>query len=71
MNRRIDNIRLKNLERLIKEANSAANLARLAKTSSSYISQVRNQLNTATGTPRTIGNELSERLERCMGKKSG
>ncbi len=71
MNRRQHQIRLANLETLITEAGSAAKLARRANTSGSYLSQVRNQLLSTTGTPRTVGNDLAERLEHSMGKSSG
>jgi SOS-response transcriptional repressor LexA len=64
-------IRLHNLEVLIAEAGSAAKLARSAGTNSSYLSQVRNQLPTKNGTPRSIGNELAEKLERAMNKSQG
>lgn len=64
-------IRLKNLEILIREAGSAARLARLAGTNSSYLSQVRNQLPTKKGTPRGIGDDLATKLERAMKKAPG
>ena len=68
MKRRYETVRLSNLELLIAEAKSAAALARFAHTSESYLSQVRNQLITAKGTPRSIGDDLAARLERAMGK---
>ncbi|MBR9910302.1 MAG: peptidase S24 [Gammaproteobacteria bacterium] len=64
-------IRLNNLEVLIAEAGSAAKLARAAGTNSSYLSQVRNQLPTKKGTPRSIGDELAEKLEKAMSKPHG
>jgi SOS-response transcriptional repressor LexA len=64
-------IRLHNLEALIAEAGSAARLARMAGTNSSYLSQVRNQLLTRKGTPRSIGDELAEKLEKAMKKPHG
>lgn len=64
-------IRLHNLEALITEAGSAAKLARMAGTNSSYLSQVRNQLPTKKGTPRSIGDELAGKLEKAMKKPQG
>ncbi len=71
MKRRHDQVRLRNLELLIAEAGSAVALARLAHTSESYLSQVRRQLLTPKGTPRGIGDDLAEKLERSMGKPHG
>lgn len=71
MKRQREDIRLNNLEILIAEAGSATRLAQLASTSESYISQVRRKMRTAKGTPRGIGDELSARLERGMGKPQG
>ncbi len=64
-------VRLHNLEVLIAEAGSAAELARTAGTNSSYLSQVRNQLLTKKGTPRSIGDELAGKLEKAMNKPQG
>ena len=71
MKRQREDIRLNNLEILIAEAGSATKLARRAGTSESYISQVRRKMRTAKGTPRGIGDELSSRLEKAMGKPQG
>jgi hypothetical protein len=71
MKRQREDIRLNNLEILIAEAGSATRLAQRAGTSESYLSQVRRQTRTAKGTPRGIGDELSERLEQAMGKPQG
>ncbi len=71
MTRKPSPIRLKNLEALIREAGSAARLARAAGTNSSYLSQVRNQLPTKKGTPRGIGDDLSAKLEAAMKKAPG
>ena len=71
MKRRHDTVRLSNLELLVAEAGSAAALARLAATSESYLSQIRNQLLTAKGTPRGVGDELAAKLEQAMGKPHG
>ena len=66
-----EQIRLKNLELLIVEAGSAAKLADLVGTNSSYISQVRRQMTTKKGTPRGIGDDLAGKLEKGMGKHEG
>lgn len=71
MKRRHETVRLSNLEILVAEAGSAAALARLAHTSESYLSQIRNQLTTAKGTPRGVGDDLAAKLERAMGKPNG
>ena len=71
MKRRHEQVRLSNLELLVAEAGSAAELARLAHTSESYLSQVRRQLPTPKGTPRGIGDDLAEKLERALGKPNG
>ena len=71
MKRRHETVRLANLELLVGEAGSAAALARLANTSESYLSQIRNQLTTAKGTPRGVGDDLAAKLERAMGKPNG
>ncbi len=71
MNRRLNQIRLHNLEALIAEAGSAVQLARTCQTNSSYLSQVRRQTPSQRGTPRSIGDDLAERLEAGMGKPQG
>lgn len=71
MNKRLSQIRLRNLEHLITEAGSAVRLTRACNTSSSYLSQVRRQTPSPRGTPRSIGDELAEKLERAMNKPQG
>jgi len=71
MKRKPEQVRLQNLELLIAEAGSAAKLARLVGTNSSYISQVRHQMPTKKGTPRGLGDDLAEKLERGMAKPEG
>ncbi len=71
MKRRHEQVRLSNLELLVTEAGSAAALARLANTSESYLSQIRNQLTTPKGTPRGVGDDLAAKLEQAMGKPNG
>lgn len=69
--RRHETVRLDNLEILVTEAGSASALARRARTSESYLSQIRNRLTTARGTPRGVGDELAIKLEQAMGKPDG
>ena len=71
MTRKQELIRLRNLEHLIREAGSLTELAKAAGSNSSYISQVRNQTRTPSGTPRRVGDELAEMLERGMDKPEG
>lgn len=71
MNRRLGTVRLRNLELLINEAGSAAQLARIAGTNSSYLSQIRHRMPTQSGKPRRIGDDLAEKLERGMEKPEG
>ena len=71
MKRKQEHVRLENLELLVNEAGSAAELARRVGTNSSYLSQVRNQMPTQKGTPRGVGDDLAEKLERGMGKPVG
>ena len=71
MTRKQERIRLQNLEVLIREAGSLAELARAAGANSSYLSQVRNQTKAPSGAPRRVGDELAEMLERGVGKPEG
>jgi len=71
MKRKQEHVRLLNLELLIAEAGSAAKLARMVGTNSSYLSQVRNQMPTKKGTPRGVGDDLAVKLESGMGKPVG
>lgn len=71
MKRRHNQVRLSNLENLIVEAGSVVGLARRAKTSESYLSQIRNQFTTPKGTPRGVGDNLAAKLEQGMGKPNG
>jgi len=71
MKRRYETARLHNLELLIAEAGSASALARFANTSDTYLSQIRNRLATAKGTPRGVGDNLAAKLESAMGKPNG
>ena len=71
MTRKLEPIRLQNLELLVIEAGSLIELARIAGTNNSYLSQVRHQIRTPTGARRRVGDELAERLERGMRKPEG
>ncbi len=71
MKRQREQVRLNNLEILIAEAGSATKVAQLAGTSESYLSQVRRKMRTQSGTPRGLGNELAEKLEKGLGKPAG
>jgi len=71
MKRQREQIRLNNLEILIREAGSATRVAEMAGTSDSYLSQVRRKMRTAKGTPRGLGDELAAKLEKGLGKPSG
>ena len=71
MVRKQNQIRLQNLERLIREAGSVAELAKAAGTNKSYLSQVRHQTRTPSGTPRGLGDELAGMLEVGMDKPEG
>jgi SOS-response transcriptional repressor LexA len=66
-----EEVRLRNLELLVGEAGSAVKLARQAKTSPSYLSQIRRGLPTAMGKARSIGDELAHKLEVAMRKPHG
>ena len=71
MARRREEVRLQNLELLVGEAGSAVKLAKQAKTSASYLSQIRRGLPTAMGNPRGIGDQLAHKLEVAMQKPHG
>lgn len=66
-----EEVRLRNLELLVGEAGSAVKLAQRAKTSGSYLSQIRRGLPTAKGKSRGIGDELAHKLEVAMRKPHG
>lgn len=64
--------RRKNLEAMISEYDgSAAELARNAGTSPSYLSQLRHGSSSSTGQNRGVGDDLAARLERAAGKPGG
>ncbi len=71
MRRKIEQVRLANLELLVAEAGSAAELARRASTNESYLSQIRRKFSTPKGTPRGVGDDLAVKLEKGMDKPEG
>ncbi|MCY4421304.1 MAG: S24 family peptidase [Gammaproteobacteria bacterium] len=71
MTRKLERLRIENFERLILEAGTLKELARLADTSSSYLSQVRHRIRTPSGKHRKVTDELAGVLERAMGKPEG
>lgn len=65
-------IRLENLEKLVKLAGSADALAKAASMSPEYISQIRNRaIDNKTGRARNLGNQAARRLEDGMGQPIG
>ena len=64
-------IRRQNLEILIDEAGSQAELARRSGADARYISQIYTESRTPTGAQRKIGDELARRLEKGMNKPLG
>lgn len=71
MTRKLERLRNENLERLIEEVGTLKELARLADTSSSYLSQVRHRIQTPSGKHRKVTDELAGVLERAMRKPEG
>lgn len=70
--RPIGEIRLKNLETLIREAGTMEALAVKAGTTSIYLSQLRNRaVDAKTGRPREMGSSMARRLEIAAGKPKG
>lgn len=68
----IDQIRLANLNLLVREAGTLQAVAEAAETSSVYLSQVRNRLaDPKTGRHRAMGSKLARRLESAFGKPEG
>lgn len=65
-------IRLENLEKLVKLAGSADALAKASGVSPEYISQIRNRaIDNKTGRVRNLGNQATRRLEAGMIKPIG
>lgn len=64
-------IRLANLRALVKETETAAELARRCDVDRVYLSQIISGQKTPKGTVRGVGDKLAESLERGMDKPSG
>lgn len=68
----VDEIRLKNLERLIAEFGTQERVAELAETSPVYLSQIMNAArDSKTGKVRQIGDPLARKLETGCNKERG
>lgn len=68
----ISEIRVDNLDALIKEFGTQDKVAELGETSSVYLSQVRNQTpDVKTGKPREMGNPIARKLEIGCNKERG
>lgn len=64
-------VRLNNLDQLVAEAGSAAELARRTQSDPSYISQIRTRATYGRGVTRRVGEKFARRLEQAMGKPRG
>ncbi|OAK66058.1 hypothetical protein A3K87_09845 [Variovorax paradoxus] len=65
-------VRLENLELLVKELGTLEEVARRADSTSVYLSQIRNgTIDRKTGKPRQMGNAIARRIEVGCGKDSG
>jgi len=64
-------VRLQNLDVLVEEAGSAAELARRSQSDPSYISQIRTRATYGRGVTRRVGEKFARRLEEAMGKPRG
>jgi hypothetical protein len=68
----IGQIRLENLETLIKQFGTADKLAEAAETSPVYISMLRNRtVDSKTGRPREMGTAMARRMESAAGRGDG
>ena len=67
----IKQIRIKNLEALVEEAGSAAELARRSDTSAAYLSQIFTGTQTASGSSRGVGSKLARKIESGMDRPEG
>jgi len=68
----ISEIRLENLETLVKEAGTADMLAECSGLSPVYISQIRGRaIDRKTGKPRNLGSAAARKLEKGMNKALG
>lgn len=65
-------VRLENLETLVKQAGTADALAERCGLSAEYISQIRNRaVDKKTGKARNLGSQAARKLEAGMGKPTG
>src|SRR5690606_34573983 len=65
-------LRLENLETLVKEAGTADALAEACGLSAEYISQIRNRaIDKKTGRARNLGSQAARKLENGMSKPTG
>lgn len=68
----VSDIRRENLEKIVKEMGTLEAVASIAKSSSIYLSQIRNgALDAKTGQPRGMGNDIARRIEAGAGKPTG
>ncbi|NHC63198.1 hypothetical protein [Paenalcaligenes suwonensis] len=68
----VSEIRLENLETLVKQAGTADSLAERAGLSHVYVSQIRSRaIDAKTGKPRNLGSVASRKIEEGMGKPKG
>lgn len=68
----VSEIRLENLEQLVKEAGTAEALAERSGVSAVYISQIRSRaIDAKTGKPRNLGSVAARKIEHGMGKPAG
>lgn len=68
----VSEIRLENLERLVKEAGTADALAERSGISPVYVSQIRSRaIDAKTGRPRNLGSSASRKMEVGMEKPTG
>lgn len=68
----VSEIRLENLEALVREAGTAEHLAERSELSPVYLSQIRSRtIDRKTGKPRNLGDKAARKLESGMGKPVG
>ncbi|WP_148716851.1 S24 family peptidase [Chitinolyticbacter meiyuanensis] len=67
----VEEIRLQNLLALVADFGSAAEVARRADTSASYLSQIITRVPSRTGKARDVGAKLARKLEAACGKHEG
>ena len=64
-------LRIVNLRALVVEFGTVAEVARRSHTESNYLYQVINEYRTKAGNPRTLGNEMADKIEDACGKPRG